>query len=70
MIWRTSSMPVCEAASISSTSTWRDSMMASQWTPRSGMWIVGGAGAVGRLVVQGPRQNARRRGLADAAHAR
>ena len=33
------------------------------------MWIVGGAGAVGLLVVEAARQNAGRRGLADAADA-
>ena len=33
------------------------------------MWIVGGAGAVGHLVIEAARQDARRRGLADAANA-
>ena len=41
MISRTSSMPVCEAASISITSTWRLSMIAWQWAPISAILIVG-----------------------------
>ena len=41
MISRTSSMPVWEAASISMTSTWRDSMIAWQCTPSSGMSMLG-----------------------------
>ena len=69
MIWRTSSMPVCDAASISSTSTWRNSMIASQWTPRLRHVDRRPPGAVGHLVIQAARQNPRRRGLADAADA-
>ena len=34
-------MPVCEAASISITSTWRPSMMAGQWMPGVARSMVG-----------------------------
>ena len=69
MISRTSSMPVCEAASISITSTWRDSMIAWQCTPNSGHVDGGPVDLAGHAVVERPRQNARGRRLADAAHA-
>ena len=41
LIWRTSSTLLCEAASISSTSGCRLSMMAWQCTPITGMSMVG-----------------------------
>ena len=41
LIWRTSSTLLCEAASISITSRCRLSMIAWQWTPSTGMSIVG-----------------------------
>ncbi len=41
MIWRTSSMPLLEAASISCTSTWRDSAMATQGSQTPQGWMVG-----------------------------
>ena len=41
LIWRTSSTPLWEAASISSTSMWRLSMMAWQCTPIVGIVMVG-----------------------------
>ena len=69
MISRTSSMPVCEAASISITSTWRDSMIAWQWTPSSGISMLGASILPGTLIVEGAGENARGRRLADAAHA-
>ena len=69
MISLMSSMPVCEAASISMTSTWRDSMIAWQCTPSSGMSTLGRSILPGRLIIEGARQDARRRRLADAAHA-
>ena len=70
MISRMSSMPVWEAASISITSTWRPSMIAWQCSPSTGMSIVGPVDrAVRQLVVERAREDARGRGLADAAHA-
>ena len=49
-------------------------MIAWQCTPSSGIWIVGrvtaGAAAVRRqFIIEGAGEDARRRGLADAAHA-
>ena len=41
MISRMSLIEVCDAASISMTSTWRPSMIALQWTPSSLISIVG-----------------------------
>ena len=69
MISRMSSTPVWEAASISITSTWRLSMIAWQCTPSAGM--VDGRAAPSRpaLVVERAGEDARGRGLADAAHA-
>ena len=70
MISRTSSTPVCEAASISITSTWRLSMIAWQCTPSAGM-VDGRARhrAVRQFVVERAGEDAGGRGLADAAHA-
>ena len=70
LICRTSSTPVWEAASISSTSMCRPSMIAWQCTPSPGMSMVGPfTEPSGHLVVQRAGEDARRRGLADAAHA-
>src|ERR1700730_9676721 len=73
MISRTSSIPVCEAASISITSTCRDSMIGWQCTPSSGIWIVGRATAgraprARQFIIEGTGEDARGRGLADAAY--
>ena len=62
-------MPVCEAASISITSTWRPSMIAGQCSPSSRIDRDGPAIDGIGLVVEGPRQDARRGGLADTANA-
>ena len=63
-------MPVWEAASISTTSTCRLSMIAWQCSPKSGQ-VDGRAGLLAGLgVVQRPGDDAGRGGLADAAHAR
>ena len=64
MISRMLSTPVLEAASISITSIWRDSRMASQWGVE--FRHVDG-GRIG--IIEGPGDQAGRRGLADAAHA-
>ena len=62
-------MPVCEAASISITSGWRPSMMARQCTPSAARSTFGAPEPSSRLEVQAAREDAGRRGLADAAHA-
>ena len=70
LIWRTSSTELCEAASISRTSMCRLSMMAWPCRPIAGMLMVGsGDRTVRQFVIERARQNARGRGLADAAHA-
>ena len=62
------STPVLEAASISSTSGWRPSMISAQWRPKPCHVEGRPVDGVG-LVVQRARQDARGGRLADAAHA-
>jgi len=63
------STPVWDAASISITSTWRDSIMDSQCLPSPGMWMVGPVPPLHRLVIQAAGKDARGRRLANAADA-
>ena len=69
MISRMSSTPVREAASISSTSTWRPSAMARQGSQTPQGSIVGPPAPVGADAVQPLGDDPRGGGLADAAHA-
>ena len=70
LIWRTSSTPLCEAASISSTSGWRLSMIAWQCTPITGILIVGLFRPSRRaFVIERARKNACGGRFADPAHA-
>ncbi len=62
-------MPVCEAASISSTSGWRPSMMARQCTPSAASSTSGSPLPSSSGEIQPARKDARGRRLADAAHA-
>ena len=69
MISRTSSTPVREAASISTTSGWRSSRMARQLAQTPHGSGGGAAGAVGADAVERAGDDAGGGGLADAAHA-